>query len=380
MKVLVVDDPALMRRQLVEILAAEGDIEVTAARTGAEALAALPQLDPDVVTLDVTMPVMDGLACLRRIMVEHPKPVVMISAVTTQGAEATLEALRLGAVDVVHKPQGSERGLARIRGEIVAKVRAAAGARLRRSRNLRERLQATRAHIIGEQAPPRRTTAVPPRPAGAGIATDAEPPTLPAAGLVPGVVLIGVSTGGPSTLEDILPELPAGFPWPVVVAQHMPATFTATLARRLDEVCALRVVEAAQATVLEPGVVALARGGADAVLAVRGGRLVVLPAPADAARPWHPSVDRLVESAMRHLPPERLVGVLLTGMGSDGAAAMAELRARGGRTIAESEASAVVFGMPQELIRRGGADAVLDAEQVAGQLQRWLPPSGARGR
>ncbi|WP_029006964.1 chemotaxis-specific protein-glutamate methyltransferase CheB [Azospirillum halopraeferens] len=377
MKVLIVDDSALARRLLVEILSAEGDMEVAAARSGTEALAEIVRFDPDVVTLDVTMPGMDGLACLRRIMVEHPKPVLMISGLTAEGAETTVEALRLGAVDVVQKPGGSGLGLPTVRSEIVAKVRAAAGARLRRSRNLRERLRLTRERIIGDRPAP-VAPAEPRRQGDIPRADTAVPEGEAPAADVPGVVLVGVSTGGPGALEEILPLLPAGFPWPVVVAQHMPQNFTATLARRLDDVCAVRVVEAALPVPLEPGIVVIARGGADAVLAVRGGRLVVAPVPVDTARPWHPSVDRLVESALRLVRPDRLVGVQLTGMGSDGAAAMADLHARGGRTIAESEESAVVFGMPHELIRRGGADAVLAVEDIAAQLTRWLPATGAR--
>lgn len=361
MKVLVVDDSALMRRQLTELLTAEPDIEVATARTGSEALEMLASFAPDVVTLDVTMPEMDGLTCLERIMVENPRPVVMVSALTRQGAEETMKALRLGAVDVVHKPGIGSRAVAGIRRELVEKVRAAAGARLRRARNLRERIALTRARIIGDaELPP----AAAPAPASPG---PAEPLS---AG--PGVVLVGVSTGGPSTLEEILPLLPAGFPWPLVVAQHMPPSFTATLARRLNQVCALRVVEAAQPTPLEAGTIVIARGGADAVLTVRGGQLVVMPVPSDPGRPWHPNVDRMVASALQHVEPARLVGVLLTGMGNDGAATMAELHGRGGRTIAESEESAVVFGMPGELVRLGGADAVLPAERIAEQLARWI--------
>jgi len=365
-KVLVVDDSALMRRQLTELLTAEPDIEVATARTGAEALELLASFAPDVVTLDVTMPEMDGLACLERIMVENPRPVVMVSALTQQGAEETMKALRLGAVDVVHKPGIGSRAVSGIRRELVEKVRAAAGARLRRARNLRERIALTRARIIGDaELPPATTPPTAPSPA--------EPPLAEPLPAGPGVVLMGVSTGGPSTLEEILPLLPAGFPWPVVVAQHMPPSFTATLARRLDQVCALRVVEAAQPMALESGTIIIARGGADAVLTVRGGRLMVMPVPSDPGRPWHPNVDRLVASALQHVDPARLVGVLLTGMGNDGAATMADLHGRGGRTIAESEESAVVFGMPGELVRLGGADAVLPAEQIAAQLARWIP-------
>ncbi|SMF91988.1 two-component system, chemotaxis family, response regulator CheB [Azospirillum oryzae] len=366
--VLVVDDSALMRRRIADLLS-EAGFRVETAATGEEALARLPVVDPDVVTLDVTMPGMDGLTCLARIMVEHPKPVVMVSALTGAGAEETLEALRLGAVEAVQKPAAGAIG--RIGEELVETVRAAASSRPRRVHGLRERLRLARARIAGEDfvAPEELPPAVPPLAAS---------PAAVAAMGGEGVVLIGVSTGGPSTLEDILPLLPAGFPWPVVVAQHMPAAFTATLARRLDELCALRVVEVERATVLAPGMVCIARGSADVELARRGGRLQAVCVPASQDRPWHPNADRLVTSALRLLPADRLVGVLLTGMGNDGAAAMAELHARGGRTIAESEDSAVVFGMPQDLIRRGGAGVVLPSGRIAGQLTRWLMPAGRR--
>jgi two-component system chemotaxis response regulator CheB len=366
--VLVVDDSALMRRRIADLLI-EAGFRVETAATGEEALARLPVVDPDVVTLDVTMPGMDGLTCLARIMVEHPKPVVMVSALTGAGAEETLEALRLGAVEAVQKPAAGSIG--RIGADLVETVRAAASSRPRRVRGLRERLRLARARIAGEDF-------VAPAPPVVPAAALAEHGGTVPDGTGEGVVLVGVSTGGPSTLEDILPLLPAGFPWPVVVAQHMPVAFTATLARRLDELCALRVVEVERATVLEPGMVCIARGGADVELARRGGRLQAACVPSSPDRPWHPNADRLVTSALRLLPPDRLVGVLLTGMGNDGATAMAELHARGGRTIAESEESAVVFGMPQDLIRRGGAGVVLPSNRIASQLTRWLMPAARR--
>lgn len=354
-KVLVVDDSALMRRRIADILRGAGFTVETAAN-GEEALERLKPFDPDVVTLDVTMPGMDGLTCLKRIMVEHPKPVVMVSALTAEGADVTLEALRLGAVEAVAKP-GGIGSLDRIAEELVDTVRAAASSRPRRVRGLRERLRLARARIAGEDFV-------------------ADPPVTPLADEEDGLVLIGVSTGGPSTLEDILPALPADFPWPVVVAQHMPANFTRALARRLDDICAVTVTEAASPTPLEPGMVCIARGGADLVVVRRGGRLVAQPVPAAEDKSWHPNVDRMVESALKAVPASRLVGVLLTGMGYDGAATMAEMRRQGGRTIAESEESAVVFGMPQELIRRGGADIVLPADRVAQQLIKWMPAKG----
>ncbi|MBK3799646.1 chemotaxis-specific protein-glutamate methyltransferase CheB [Azospirillum brasilense] len=361
LKVLVVDDSALMRRRIGDILSSAGFVVETAA-DGAEALERLPGFDPDVVTLDVTMPGMDGLACLKRIMIEHPKPVVMVSALTADGAEVTLEALRLGAVEAVRKPSGVG-AIAGIAEELVATVRAAAGSRPRRVLGLRERLRRARERIVGEDF-----LADAPLSKPRTVADGDEDGGRPGEGLV----LIGVSTGGPRTLEDILPLLPADFPWPVVVVQHMPASFTGPLARRLDTISAVTVVEAATATALQPGVACIARGGADLQIVRRGGRLYAQPVPADERRSWHPNVDRLVESALRAVAPSRLIGVLLTGMGSDGAVSMAELRRQGGRTIAEAESSAVVFGMPQELIRRGGADMVLPSDRVAQQVTRWV--------
>jgi len=197
-----------------------------------------------------------------------------------------------------------------------------------------------------------------------------------------GMVLIGVSTGGPGTLEDVLPKLPANFPWPVVIAQHMPSSFTGVFARRLGSLCRIPVVEVARQTVLEPANVYIARGDADLVFTRSGLGLAALPAPAGATFLWHPSVTRMVDSALAVLPPERLIGVMLTGMGDDGAASMARLRSSGGRTIAQDEASCVVFGMPGELVRLKGASSVLPATRIAGQLTSWLSSvtAGAQGR
>jgi two-component system chemotaxis response regulator CheB len=207
-------------------------------------------------------------------------------------------------------------------------------------------------------------------------ATTNPPPTrgsaAAGASTVPGLVLIGVSTGGPRTLEDILPKLPADFPWPVLVAQHMPSNFTDTFARRMDSLCALRVVEAAAPMPITAGEIYIGRGGTDMVVSERGGRLYVAPRPESAAVLWHPSVELLVDSALQHLPAQQLVGVMLTGMGNDGATAMARLRQTGGRTLAESSETAVVFGMPHELIELGGASLVLPCHRIAAQLKSWL--------
>jgi two-component system chemotaxis response regulator CheB len=186
-----------------------------------------------------------------------------------------------------------------------------------------------------------------------------------------GLLVVGASTGGPRALEIVLSGLPASFPWPVLVAQHMPAAFTRAFAERLNQCCALQVVEASSALPVEAGKIYIARGGADMALASRAGRLTVLPMPENSQFLWHPSVELLGRSVLEHYDPKRVTAVLLTGMGYDGSDAFAEIKKRGGRTIAESEESAVVYGMPAELVAKGGASLVLAVEKVASQLSTW---------
>jgi two-component system chemotaxis response regulator CheB len=356
-RLLVVDDSALVRKLLGQVFAGEADFEVAFARNGVEALASLAAFKPDVVTLDVHMPQMDGLACLDRIMIERPCPVVMVSSLTAAGAEATLEAFRLGAVDFVPKPAGAVSLHMDDWGpELVATVRGAAGARIRTSLRLKDRVR----HRIGGAV-------TRPRPASGASRRE----TSPATGH--GLVLIGTSTGGPPALETVLTALPANFPWPILVAQHMPATFTGALARRLDGICALNVVEVRGPTALEAGRVYIGRGDADLIVSRRAAGLVAMAAPSQAGYPWHPSADRLVTTAMDCVAASQLIGVLMTGMGDDGAAAMTRLHAEGGRTIAESEDSAVVWGMPGELVKAGGADWVVPVGSIAETLLKIAP-------
>ncbi len=363
-----------MRRLLGGVFAGEPDFEVAFARDGVEALEAIAARRPDVMTLDVQMPRMDGLACLDRVMLENPLPVVMLSSLTEAGAEATMEALRLGAVDFIGKPAGAASlSIDALAPRLVEKVRAAAGARLRRSHRLAERVRLRAGLSAAGNAPPRSPQ---PTPARAGpLPRLAAPPGAP-----PGLVLVGCSTGGPTALDALLGPLPTDFPWPILIAQHMPANFTGPLARRLDRLCALTVEEVTRPVPLRPGHAYVGRGDADLILGLRAGGPVAMAAPSDPARRWHPSVDRMVDSAMEHIPAAALVGVLMTGMGSDGAAAMARLRGAGGHTIAEAEETAVVWGMPGELVRAGGADAVLPLDGIAPALAALLgAPEGARG-
>ncbi|RAK60992.1 chemotaxis response regulator protein-glutamate methylesterase [Phenylobacterium hankyongense] len=355
-RILSVDDSALVRRLLGQVFGAEPDFEVAFARNGLEGIEKLQSFQPDVVTLDIHMPQMDGLATLDRIMLERPCPVIMVSSLTEEGAEITLEALRLGAVDFVAKPGGAvSLKLDRFGPELVSKVRAAAGARIPTSLRLADRVR----HRLGARlAPTRRST-----------------PSTPklAAATGQGLVVVGVSTGGPPALEALLRPLTADFPWPILIAQHMPATFTSSLARRLDGLCALKVTEISEPTALKAGTAYIGRGDADVVVARRGAVLTAEPVASDQAYPWHPSTDRLVRSAMEHVAARQLIGVLMTGMGDDGAQAMAALRAAGGRTVAESEETAIVWGMPGELVKAGGADFILPVHKIAARLESLTP-------
>lgn len=354
-KLLIVDDSALMRRVLTEIFTAAGNFEIAVARSGVEALGMLAAFEPDVITLDVHMPEMDGLACLDRIMVVRPCPVVMVSSLTAEGAEETLEALALGAVDFVPKPKGAvSLEIDKIAADLVSKVRAASKARIPRSARLRERVREASAGVW--------------KPRGFGRASSTGNTLVPIDGT--GIVLVGCSTGGPPALDALLAQLPADFPWPILIAQHMPASFTGPLAKRLDRLCALSVQEVERATPLLPGHAYVGRGDADLILSRRAGSIVAMPAPSDPGLFWHPSVDRMVESAMRLVAPEKLVGVLMTGMGTDGAAAMAKLKQHGGLTIAEAESTAVVWGMPGALVVRGGASLVSPLPEIAADLTK----------
>lgn len=346
-RVLVVDDSAFMRRQISAIVEGASDMIVAGtARDGGEAVRKVSELQPDVVTLDINMPGISGLTALATIMMTRPTPCLMVSSLTQEGAQATFEALSLGAVDFVAKASGAvSLDIERHTGEIVEKVRMAARARLR-------------PRAGGDL---RRVTRL---PHGPGAAKG--PPADSAM-----TVAIGVSTGGPQTLMEILPLLPEDFPAPVLIVQHMPPLFTASLARRLDDHSALSVKEAADMEPLRPGCAYLAPGGSHLTVTQRTSdlhfcaHLSALPTGTQ----FCPSVDVLFDSVAT-ICRDRAVGVLLTGMGSDGANGMVQIRGAGGITIAESEESAVVFGMPREAIARGGAAIVAPCTQIAMQIRR----------
>ncbi|KYH31582.1 protein-glutamate methylesterase/protein-glutamine glutaminase [Neomoorella mulderi] len=341
-RVLVVDDSAFMRRVIRQILEGAPDIEVVdVARDGQEGMEKAITLQPDVVTLDINMPRMDGLTALQHITLKTTAKVVMISSLTQEDALITFEALELGAVDFIAKPDGTiSLGISRLADEIIGKVRAAAKARLPK------RTPGRRVSRVEKQIP---VTTI----------TDLD-----------WVVLIGVSTGGPRTLEDILPHLPGDLPAGVVVVQHMPPRFTASLAQRLDQYCKLHVCEAREGMKLSNGLAVFAPGGYHLMFRQQGGGITCYLSlrPEDAQ--FRPSVDVTLHALMETYDPKRTIGVLLTGMGDDGADAMVELRRRGGWTVVESEETAVVWGMPRAAIERGGADVVAPSYQIADIIRR----------
>ncbi len=342
-KVLVVDDSAFMRKVLSDLFTAEDDFTVVdVARNGEDAVDKVKRLKPDVVTMDVEMPVLDGLGALERIMKESPTPVVMVSSLTREGADATIAALAKGAVDFVAKTAGPISSIDQIRAEIIAKCRAASLANVKQ--------------LVRPPAPP-------------------PPPTarLPAFAPYPQeqIVAIGTSTGGPRALQEILTRLPGNLPCPVVVVQHMPPGFTRSLADRLNTLSALTVKEAQSGDELRPGLAVIAPGDYHIGLAREGHKTVVKLNQEPPLGGHRPAVDPMFESVARIYGP-RTLGVILTGMGHDGSRGMKAIKAQHGRTIAEDQSTTVVFGMPKAAIELGVVDKVVPLPDVAGEIVKHL--------
>jgi len=335
-RVLVVDDSALMRQVLTRALGADPGLEVVgAAPDPYVARDKIKALSPDVLTLDVEMPRMDGLAFLERLMRARPMPVVMVSSLTESGCATTLRALELGALDFVTKPKvGLAESLDVLTAEVVEKVKAAAGARLRA-----------------------------PRPAAAGAAPAIQ------AGLfrtTDTVLALGASTGGTEALREVLTALPPDAPG-IVVVQHMPERFTRAFADRLDGLCAVRVKEAEEGDRVLPGHVLIAPGNHHMRVRRDGATYRVHLSQEDPVNRHRPSVDVLFDSAAAALGPNA-IGVIMTGMGNDGARGLLAMRRAGARTVAQDEASCVVFGMPKEAIALGAAAHVVPLGQIPAML------------
>lgn len=360
--VLVVDDSAFFRNALKRMLSEDPEIQIVGiARDGQEALEQIRLLKPDVVTLDVEMPKMDGLATLQVIMSEMPRPVIMVSSLTVEGAEATLKAMELGAVDYIPKYQGtgSHLDLNLLSQDLCSKVKAV---------GLRAKRFPLRARPIG-------TGGVPSRVAQPVLST-----RLPAqSGASPSrtgrqsrdYVAIGVSTGGPPAVQKVLSALPADFPACIFIAQHMPGTFTGPFAKRLDSVCKIRVKEAETGDRIQNGVAYIAPGGKHLRVDVRGTlpHLSVVTEPADAL--YKPSATVLMDSLAQSLA-SRSLGVIMTGMGSDGCEGMKTLKRKGGYVLAQNEASCVVYGMPKAVVDAGLADDIVDVDGLAEAIMAAL--------
>lgn len=340
-RVVVVDDSAFVRRAVERMLAdVPGLTVVGTGSNGREAVELARTLRPDVIVMDVNMPEMDGLEALRAIMRETPTPVLLMSTLTQAGANVTLQALDMGAVDFLDKSAaGTTMDIHSLGGVLRDKVLAVAGA-----------------------TPPVAPGAGPAAPAGGGSETTPREHT----GGFP-VIAIGASTGGPRALSQLLPALPGDLGAAVVVAQHMPAGFTATLAQRLDGQCALAVSEAANGDPVVPGRVLIGPGGRQMLVRAAGGALVARVREGLNGEVHRPSVDLLLRSVARSAE-RRGIGVVLTGMGFDGAEGLRAIRDAGGRTIAESEETAVIYGMPR--VARSAADQVLPLGEIAGALGR----------
>ena len=346
-KVLVVDDSALMRRVIWGLLEEDPEIEVIgSAVDGQDAIEKVHKLKPDVVTLDVEMPKLDGLQTLGYLMSESPVPCIMLSAYTPRGAETTLKALDYGATDFVQKPSGAiSLNLERVKDELLSKVKVAKGIDLKR---------------------------LPFRPGQDGAVptlTMAKPKPIVDRG---SVVAIGTSTGGPRALASLLPALPKGFPAPVLVVQHMSAGFTASLAARLDKECGNRVKEAEQGEILEAGTIYLAPGDWHMEVARVGGVVKVKLDQRPPILGVRPCVDLLFQSVAETYGPKAL-GVVLTGMGRDGAKGLKAMKAKNAATLAQDEASSVVYGMPRAAYASGAVDRVLALGQMAAGIVELLP-------
>ena len=340
MRVLVVDDSGFMRRAISQILASEPGIEVLdTARNGAEAIQKIKALKPDVVTLDIEMPQMDGLAALQAIMKECPTPVVMCSSLTTEGSAAALKALKLGAVDCIAKDHSTVSfKMDEMRADLIAKVKAAAEARIPgRSRDA-------------------RSTASPEDPL----------PALSPARV--GLVVIGSSTGGPPVLETIIQALPRDLRTPVVIAQHMPLLFTKLFAKHLADTSAVHVVHAENGMPLREGTVHLLPGGTHGRVRSRAGRLHVETGDDPPGYFFKPSVDELMLSSA-DAAGDRTLGVMLTGIGNDGLKGARQIVARGGKLVTQAEATCVVYGMPKVVVDAGLSSARLTPERIAALLR-----------
>ena len=348
-RVLVVDDSGFFRRRVSEMLEADPMIKVIGmAENGEEAVKKAAELKPDVITMDIEMPVLDGISATRKIMAQTPLPIIMFSSLTTEGAKATLDALEAGAVDFLPKRfQDIAKDKDEVRKLLCQRVRALG--RGRAAISPRTSTAATRA------APPRRQTA-------ASLASSDT-------GLIK-LLAIGTSTGGPVALQKVLTRLPKNFSIPILLIQHMPATFTPAFAKRLDQMCAIEVREAQDRDVLRPGVALLAPGGKQMRIEGRPGNAQVRISD-EAGLTYKPSVD-VTFSSIANVYPRDTLAIVMTGMGADGREGAKTLKQRGSEIWAQDEASSVIYGMPAAIVDAGLATKVLSLDELGPGIVKRL--------
>jgi two-component system chemotaxis response regulator CheB len=346
-RVLVVDDSAFIRKIISNMLASDPRINIVGtARNGDEALAQVKALKPDVMTLDIEMPGMNGLDVLRQVMVESPLPILMVSSLTEEGAKETLMALELGAVDYIPKHlQGSAVNIVTIQRELIEKV------------------------VMAHKAGPRLAKSA--QQVSRGQPVSVRPTVTGYSGRGNKMVAIGCSTGGPKALLDILPLFPKDFPGPILVVQHMPKFFVGPFAQRLDQLSQIEVREAVEGDVLKPGLALIAPGGVHLKVTRRNALEVVVKLSGEPVTLHMPSVDVMMMSVAQVFP-DRVIGVILTGMGHDGMEGMAAIKKANGRTIAQDEATCVVYGMPKAVVDSGMADKVVPLEKMAGEIANMV--------
>jgi two-component system chemotaxis response regulator CheB len=341
-RVLIVDDSALVRDVLSRELARDPGIEVVGtAMDPYYARDRIVELKPDVITLDIEMPRMDGLTFLRKLMKHHPMPVVVVSSLGQKGGRVAMEALEAGAVEVMCKPSGA-LSVGELTVRLTDVVKAAASVRLNRLT---------------------QTIAAPPVQRLGSLSTTTDQ-----------IVAIGASTGGTEALKRVLMAMPADAP-PIVIVQHMPEGFTSLFANRLDQQCAVEVKEAENGDSVRPGRVLIAPGDRHMLLERSGARYKVAVKEGPLVSRHRPSVDVMFRSVAKSAG-RNAVGVILTGMGDDGARGMKELKTAGGRTIAQDEASCVVYGMPKEAVAHGGVDEILSLDRIAGRILELAAAQG----
>lgn len=343
-KVLIVDDSALIRKQLGQLLDEEG-YDIGFAKNGQEAVEFALEVDFDVITMDINMPVMDGLTAVKQIMMAKPTPIVMVSSLTTDDAGITFEALEAGAVDYIPKPGTITLRVDESKDEIISKIKYASRIPKNRLR-IKKKATAKKTQTLNKQIRKASTDTT----------------------KAPGIVLIGASTGGPRLIEDITEALPIDYPYPVCVVQHMPDNFTGSFAKRLDGKSQLNVREGKGQDQVKPGFVFIGQGGKHMTFSRKASGIISIKQMPKNDDYFTPSVNQMFFSAADHLRDIKVMAVELTGIGDDGADGMVKLKNKGAYTLAESEETAVVYGMPKEAYDRGGAKKKLPFYKILEEI------------